>query len=79
MSSKTPTSTIASALTTRPGGPVKTVATKVRNALTRDGWRVVKATKVQRLESVLDEIYVDSRRQRQVELLAEARQIAQSL
>jgi hypothetical protein len=76
--SKTPTSTIAAALVTGPG-PVKTVASKVRNALTKDGWRVVKAQKVQRLSEVLDEIYVDNRRQRQVELLEEARKLAQSL
>lgn len=76
--SKTPTNTIASALGLS-SGPVSTVATKVRQALTRDGWRVVKANKLQRLEAVLDEIYVDNRRQRQVELLTEARRLAQSL
>ncbi len=74
--SKTPTSTIASALTT---GPAKTVATKVRNALKSDGWKVVQARKVARLEEVLNEIYVDNRRQRQVELLEEARKLTQSL
>jgi hypothetical protein len=76
--SKTPTKTIASALGLS-SGPVSTVAGKVRQALTRDGWRVVKAQKVQRLEEVLNEIYVDSRRQRQVDLLEEARKLAQSL
>lgn len=76
--SKTPTKTISSALSLS-NGPVSTVATKVRQALTRDGWRVVKANKVERLEAVLEEIYVDNRRQRQVELLAEARKLAQSL
>jgi hypothetical protein len=76
--SKTPTKTISSALSLS-NGPVSTVATKVRQALTKDGWRVVRANKVERLEAVLDEIYVDNRRQRQVELLAEARKLAQSL
>lgn len=76
--SKTPTSTITSVLSVA-NGPTKAVATRVRNALTRDGWRVVRATKVARLESVLNEIYVDNRRQRQVELLDEARKLAQSL
>lgn len=76
--SKTPTSTIASTLGVT-SGPVRTVATKVRQALTRDGWRVVRATKVQRLETVLNEIYVDNRRQRQVDLLDEARTLTQSL
>ena len=74
--SKTPTSTIASAIT---NGPTKTVANMVRKALTRDGWKVVRATKVQRLESVLNEIYVDNRRTRQVEFLEEARKLVQSL
>jgi hypothetical protein len=78
MSSKTPTRTIASALGLS-NGPVTTVATKVRQALTKDGWRVVKANKLERLETVLNEIYVDNRRQRQVELLDEARKLAQSL
>ncbi len=79
MASKTPTSTITSALTFTSGSAVTTVAKRVRTALTRDGWRVVKAQKVARLEEVLNEIYVDNRRNRQVELLDEARQIAQSL
>lgn len=78
MSSKTPTKTISSALSLS-NGPVGTVATKVRQALTRDGWRVVKANKVERLQAALDEIYVDNRRQRQVDLLEEARKLAQSL
>lgn len=78
MSSKTPTKTIASALGFS-NGPVTTVASKVRQALTKDGWRVVKANKVERLQAALDEIYVDNRRQRQVDLLEEARRIAQSL
>lgn len=77
--SKTPTKTIATALGISNGGPVSNVAGKVRQALTRDGWRVVKAQKVQRLEEVLAEIYVDNRRQRQVDLLTEARRLAQSL
>ena len=55
------------------------MATKVRQALTRDGWRVVRANKVERLQAALDEIYVDNRRQRQVDLLEEARKLAQSL
>jgi hypothetical protein len=76
--SKTPTKTISSALSLS-NGPVSTVASKVRQALTRDGWRVVKANKVERLEAVLEEIYVDNRRQRQVDLLEEARKLAQSL
>ena len=76
--SKTPTKTISSALSLS-NGPVSSVATKVRQALTRDGWRVVKANKVERLEAVLEEIYVDNRRQRQVDLLEEARKLAQSL
>lgn len=78
MSSKTPTKTISSALSLS-NGPVSTVATKVRQALTRDGWRVVRANKIEQLQAALDEIYVDNRRQRQVELLAEARKLAQSL
>lgn len=77
--SKTPTSTITSALTVSKVSPVQSVATRVRNALTRDGWKVVRATKLQRLETVLSEIYVDNRRQRQVELLDEARKLTQSL
>lgn len=76
--SKTPTTTIASTLGVT-NGPVKAVAAKVRQALTRDGWKVVRATKVQRLEAVLNEIYVDNRRNRQVELLEEARKLTQSL
>lgn len=76
--SRTPTKTISSALSLS-NGPVSTVATKVRQALTRDGWRVVRANKVEQLQAALDEIYVDNRRQRQVELLAEARKLAQSL
>lgn len=76
--SKTPTNTIASALGLSEG-PVSNVAKRVRTTLTRDGWRVVKANKVERLEMVLNEIYVDNRRQRQVDLLAEARKLAQSL
>ena len=76
--SKTPTKTISSALSLS-NGPVSSVATKVRQALTRDGWRVVRANKVEQLQAALDEIYVDNRRQRQVELLAEARKLAQSL
>jgi hypothetical protein len=76
--SKTPTKTISSALS-RSNGPVGTVATKVRQALTRDGWRVVRANKVEQLQAALDEIYVDNRRQRQVDLLSEARKLAQSL
>lgn len=77
--SKTPTSTITSALSVSNAGPVQFVATRIRKALSRDGWKVVRATKVQRLETVLNEIYVDNRRQRQVELLDEARTLAQSL
>lgn len=76
--SRTPTKTISSALSLS-NGPVSTVATRVRQALTRDGWRVVRANKVEQLQAALDEIYVDNRRQRQVELLAEARKLAQSL
>lgn len=76
--SKTPTKTIASALGLS-SGPVTSVATKVRQALTKDGWRVVRANKVERLQAALDEIYVDNRRQRQVDLLSEARKLAQSL
>lgn len=78
---KTPTSSITEALgsNVRGGATLTSVAQKVRKALTRDGWRVVKANKVTRLEEVLNEIYVDSRRQRQVELLDEARKLAQSL
>jgi hypothetical protein len=76
--SKTPTRTISSALSLS-NGPVGTVATKVRQALTRDGWRVVRANKVEQLQAALDEIYVDNRRQRQVDLLDEARRLAQSL
>lgn len=76
--SKTPTKTISSALSLS-NGPVGTVATKVRQALTRDGWRVVRANKVEQLQAALDEIYVDNRRQRQVDLLSEARKLAQSL
>lgn len=76
--SRTPTKTISSALSLS-NGPVSTVATKVRQALTRDGWRVVRANKVEQLQAALDEIYVDNRRQRQVDLLAEARKLAQSL
>ncbi|MCA1840130.1 MAG: LytR C-terminal domain-containing protein [Actinobacteria bacterium] len=77
--SKSPIGSITSALTVSNAGPVQFVATRVRKALTRDGWKVVKASRVQRLESVLNEIYVDNRRQRQVELLEEARKIASSL
>jgi hypothetical protein len=76
--SLTPTSSITSALG-RASGPVTAVAQKVRRSLTQDGWRVIRASKVQRLEAVLNEIYVDNRRQRQVELLEEARKIASSL
>ncbi len=76
--SKTPTSTISSALSVA-NGTTKTVASRVRTALTRDGWKVVKASKVNRLTEVLDELYVDSRRQRQVEFLEEARKIVKSL
>jgi len=74
--SKTPTTSIASAITS---GPTKAVADKVRKALTKDGWKVIRATKVKRLEAVLSEIYVDNRRQRQVDLLEEARKLAKSL
>ncbi len=74
--SKTPTSTIASAITS---GPAKTVATRVRNALKSDGWKVVQARKVARLEAILSEMYVDNRRTRQVEFLEEARKLVQSL
>lgn len=76
--SKTPTKTIAGALGLS-NGPVASVASKVRQALTKDGWRVVRANKVEQLQAALDEIYVDNRRQRQVDLLAEARKLAQSL
>lgn len=78
MSSKTPTTSISTALNLATGS-VSSVANKVRRTLTRDGWKVVPATKVQRLEEVLNEIYVDSRRQRQVDLLEEARKLTQSL
>jgi len=75
--SKTPTFSISQALG-KASGPVTTVAQKVRRSLTEDGWKVVKANKLQRLEAVLNEIYVDNRRQRQVELLEEARKLVQS-
>lgn len=79
----TPTRSIQSALsmatTLGKTVSVNAVASKVRSTLTRDGWKVVKARKVERLEEVLNEIYVDNRRARQVELLEEARKIAQSL
>ena len=76
--SMTPTRTIQNALG-KASGPVTSVAQKVRRTLTDDGWRVVKATKMQRLEAVLNELYVDNRRQRQVDLLTEARKIVSSL
>lgn len=75
--SVSPTRSITSALG-KASGPVATVAQKVRRTLTDDGWRVVKAHKLNRLETVLNEIYVDNRRQRQVELLEEARKIVSS-
>lgn len=80
--SKTPTRTIQNALPnalSRNGTPLSVFAGKIRHSLTRDGWKVVRASRVKRLESVLNEIYVDNRRNRQVELLEEARKIVNSL
>lgn len=74
----TPTKSITTALVTA-SGSLYAVASKVRRNLTQDGWKVVKARQTDRLAEVLDEIYVDNRRQRQVDLLEEARRIAQSL
>lgn len=77
--SKTPTQSITSGLKGTFTAPIGEVAQRVRRALTKDGWRVVRVGKLQRLESVLNEIYVDNRRNRQVELLEEARKIVTSL
>lgn len=74
-----PTKSITTALNTA-SGSLSSVANKVRRTLTADGWRVVRASKVQRLEELLnDVVYVDSRRKRQVEALEEARKIVNSL
>lgn len=74
----TPTKSISMALSNATGS-LTSVAGRVRKSLTNDGWKVVRARKTDRLAELLDTIYVDSRRQRQVEALEEARQIAQSL
>lgn len=76
--SATPTRTIATALG-QATGPLNSVAQRVRRSLTQDGWRVVKAKKIDELTELLDTLYVDNRRQRQVETLEKARRLAQSL
>lgn len=76
--SATPTRTIANALG-QATGPLNSVAQRVRRSLTQDGWRVVKARKIDELTELLDTLYVDNRRQRQVETLEKARRLAQSL
>lgn len=76
--SATPTRSIATALGTA-AGPISTVAQRVRRTLTQDGWRVVKAKKLEELTELLDTLYVDNRRQRQVDTLEKARKLAQSL
>lgn len=76
--SATPTRSIVQALGAATG-PIQTVAQRVRRGLTQDGWKVVPARKVTELTELLDMLYVDSRRQRQVETLEKARKLAQSL
>jgi hypothetical protein len=54
----------------------------VKNVLNNAGWRFVgrrRDRKVQRLQELLDSIYVDSRRKSLVKALEEARQIASEL
>jgi len=76
--SATPTRSIATALG-QATGPIQTVAQRVRRTLTQDGWKVVQRRKVEELSELLDTLYVDNRRQRQVETLEKARLLAQSL
>ncbi len=77
---QSPTRTIQTALSSLSrSAKLDTVAGRVRMALTREGWKVVQAKKVDELSELLDTLYVDNRRQRQVETLERARKLAQSL